>query len=61
MDELEIIYNYFEENGDSDLHSLMRYLDTDTLVAWFVDEGYADNVDEDEQELLQEYYEAHCR
>ena len=53
-----IIFDYFNDNSDNDFNSLMSYLDTDTLVAWFVDEGYADGI-EDEDFLL-DYYSNHC-
>lgn len=58
MDARTIIFDYFSFDNNNDLNSLMDYLDTDTLVGWFVDEGYADGIDE--EDFLLDYYEAHC-
>ena len=64
MDARDTIFDYFQyvdEVDDRNLYSLMRYLDTDTLVAWFVDEGYIDDVkNELDHEIIMEYYEKHC-
>lgn len=61
MDAREIIFDYFDNAGDvfnNDFKSLMDYLDTDTLVAWFVDEGYVDGIEE--EDFIMEYYSLHC-
>ena len=61
MDALEIIFDYFESDNCSALNSLMQYLDVDTLVAWFVDEGYVDDLyDEEKTDVIMKHYEAHC-
>lgn len=65
MDARTIIFNYFNyiicSPAEDDLTSLMDYLDTDTLVGWFVDEGYVDNLDdENETEVVMNHYELHC-
>lgn len=57
-----IIFDYFNDPQyhSKDLDSLMWYLDTDTLVAWFVDEGYVDYLQDEEAKFINEYYEKHC-
>ena len=62
MDAREIIFNYFDfENHNDFLCSLMDYLDTDTLVAWFVDEGHVDGLFDDKEEaIVMKHYDLHC-
>lgn len=61
MDARVIVLDYFSFSNNDDLTSLMDYLDTDTLVGWFVDEGYVDGLDnEDETEVIMNHYELHC-
>ena len=62
-DERQIIWEHFQENGELTfaLEGLMNYLDVDTLVAWFVDEGYVDAMsDEENARHLREFYDTHC-
>ena len=62
-DERQIIWEHFQENGELTfaLEGLMNYLDVDTLVAWFVDEGYVDDMwDEENAQRLREFYDTHC-
>ena len=54
-----------EAAGDSEnCLSLMNYIDTDTLVSWFVEEycyGDVDDVlDVEDAEIINDYYEQHC-
>lgn len=57
----DIIFDYFSSNDDKDFESLMSYLDTDTLVEWFVDEDYVDDLfSEVETEVVMNHYELHC-
>ncbi len=63
MDARDIIFNYFGDKGgdSSDLESLMGYLDTDTLVGWFVDEGYVEDLyDKNDEEVIMNHYGLHC-
>ena len=61
MDVRELIFQYFNDTNNANLFSLMGYLDTDTLVAWFVDEGYVDDIDdENDHEMVMDYYTKHC-
>lgn len=60
MDARDIVFNYFEFT-DPHLNSLMGYLDTDTLVGWFVDEEYVDDLDGEERDFIMEYYDTHWR
>lgn len=62
-----IIFEYFQNNYaetggiDYAFYSLMDYLDTDTLVSWFVDEGYIDYIDDpEEEEIVRHHYDLHC-
>jgi hypothetical protein len=62
MEPRDIIFDYFNDPyiHNSHLDSLMQYLDTDTLVAWFVDEGYIDELSEEEAKVVQDHYDKHC-
>lgn len=61
MDARDIIFYYFSDKDDRDLQSLMGYLDTDTLVGWFVDEGYVEDLyDKNDEEVIMNHYELHC-
>ena len=56
----EYLLNDYPESNPT-LCSLMDYLDTDTLVAWFVDEGYVDYLDDtDKEDIVNHHYELHC-
>lgn len=59
----EIIFDYLLNDypaSNPDLYSLMSYLDTDTLVSWFVDEGYVDLLDDEQEEIIRHHYDLHC-
>ncbi len=62
MEPRDIIFDYFKNpyTHNSHLNSLMRYLDTDTLVAWFVDECYVDELPDEEAKVVKEHYNKHC-
>ena len=61
MSARDVICNYFDDHyGDTDLFSLIGYLDTDTLVSWFVDEGYVDCLDSCDEKIVMEHYDLHC-
>lgn len=57
-----IIAEYFENKGENSkvLFSLMRFLDTDTIVQWFVEEEYVDELEPMDKSYIQKYYHAHC-
>lgn len=59
LDARNIIFDYFDDNYPP-LHSLMGYLDTDTLVAWFVDDDFVGGLDDDECDFIMNYYDLHC-
>ena len=58
-DPREIIIGYFG-NDNEPLWSLMRFLDTDTLVQWFVEEEYVETLDPKEKVVIQKHYQKHC-
>lgn len=58
-DARSIVIGFFDEN-DKPFWSLMRFLDTDILVQWFVEEGYVDDLEEPDKSFIQKYYTKHC-
>lgn len=50
------------------LEGLMRYICTDTLIGWYVDEVYVRDfnemaliIGEEKAKLIEDYYYSHCR
>lgn len=62
MDIAEIITNSIDNYIDSKvaLDCLIQYLDTDTLVSWFVDNDLIDDLDDEEAQIIRDYYDRHC-
>ena len=62
----EIVFDYFENNYpnaggvDEYFYSLMEYLNTDTLVSWFFDQGLDMELDEEQYEIVSKYHDMHC-
>ena len=55
-----IIFDYFSGDVNADFESLMGFLDTDTLVKWFVSECYVEDLEGKEYDFIMDYYEKHC-
>ena len=57
----DIIMAYFETDGE--FHSLAKYVSEDTLVSWFVDNGYLESIwlYKKDRKKIQEHYDKHCR
>lgn len=64
MDAIDIILDYLNDlhyyNQSNMLDSLIKYLHNDTIVAWFVDVGFIEDLDEEQQSIILDYYNLHC-
>ena len=68
MEVQEIIFNYVRNHNDDSnwmaesLMSLMKYVDVDTLVGWFMDvmQGEQGDLTDEEWEMLEEHKNLHC-
>lgn len=70
MEAYGIIYDWFAEMGElsSAMESLMKWLPTDDLVGWFFHSYFANDVrelrealGEERADVIEEYYDLHCR
>lgn len=66
----DIICTYLSDNNEATgdaFYSLMQYLDSDTIVAWFVESYWAGDEDEilaymgeEDGQIILDHYNKHC-